>query len=351
MLFQASNLVWPFTMNYAWNQTDCVNCDEPITTVETLWQIPLHEWTYPNGRAICHSLKSTERDRKRAFFRTNGAKHCCYRRCQMRPSAFSLINSNIEQMKSAWRFLLHHDFDWSRCLFLATRSCRTLSDPSCLPEDQPHSGDLLFDLLKYNFDRHAASYRSPFVIELDLFWLSEKKEHRLEALIRFIDYILNSEEYGYAYFVSIEQALEWLKYPRRLTELQDFWAFSCRDTLYEYDIDCSRHGSKTEKNFIDSNEEAQRLLAENRSNGTDAPPMDRRAEELFRSGIVVHSIWVFLLLIITVLFYDKYFASKWAFSPSCVILGSIRIFILPFFSHYSTINFWKKKQPTNRSFS
>ena len=135
--------------------------------------------------------------------------------------------------------------------------------------------------------------------------MSEKNDTRLEALIRFIDYILNSDEYGYAYFVSIEQALEWLKYPRRLSELQDFWAFGCRDTLYEYDIDCSRHGSK-----IDSNEEAQRLLAENTSNSTDAPPMDRRAEELFRSGIVVHSIWVFLLLIITVLFYDKYFASK-----------------------------------------
>jgi hypothetical protein len=185
-----------------------------------------------------------------------------------------------------------------------------LSDPSCLPEGKPHSGDLFFELLKYNFDRHASSHRSPFVIELDLSWLSEKTDIRLEALIRFIDYILNSDEYRHAYFVSIEQALEWLKYPRPLSELQDFWAFSCRDTLYEYDIDCSRHGSQGDKNFIDSNEEAQRLLAENKSNATDAPPMDRRAEELFRSGIVVYSMWVFLLLIITVLFYDKYFASK-----------------------------------------
>jgi hypothetical protein len=107
------------------------------------------------------------------------------------------------------------------------------------------------------------------------------------------------------YFISIEQALEWLKYPRILNELEDFWAFSCSETIYEYDIDCS----DTELSFS-KKEEAQRLIKTNKTNSTDSDSSSRQAEELFRSGIVLHSVWIFILLILTVLFYDKYFANK-----------------------------------------
>jgi len=194
-----------------------------------------------------------------------------------------------------------------RCFFflLATTSCRTLSDPSCLPDDQPHSVELYFDLIKYNFDRHSSlelGHRSPFLLELDLFWLSEHQNKRLEALIRFIEYILNSEDHRYVYFVSIEQAIEWLKYPRSLDQLDDFWAFSCSETIYEYDIDCSDSESSLSKK-----EEAKRLTNKNETNSESS---SRQAEDLFRSGIVLHSTWIFILLILTVLFYDKYFANK-----------------------------------------
>ena len=52
MLFKSSNLIWPFTLNYPFNKTDCINCDESDKTIEALWQFPLHEWTYPNGNFI-----------------------------------------------------------------------------------------------------------------------------------------------------------------------------------------------------------------------------------------------------------------------------------------------------------
>jgi hypothetical protein len=191
---------------------------------------------------------------------------------------------------------------------LATSSCRTLSDPTCLPDDKSHSVDLYFDLIKYNFDRHSSltlGHRSPFIIELDLFWLSEHQNKRLEALIRFIEYILNTEEYRYVYFVSIEQALEWLKYPRRLNELEDFWAFSCSEIIYEYDIDCS----DMELNFS-IKDNAKNLIKKNQTNTTDSQSSFRQAEDLFRSEIVLYSVWIFILLILTVLFYDNYFANK-----------------------------------------
>lgn len=163
-----------------------------------------------------------------------------------------------------------------------------------------------YDLIKHNFDRHTSltlGRRSPFIIELDLMWLSEHQDKRLEALMHFIEYVLASPDHRYVYFVSMEQALEWLKYPRTLNQLADFWAFSCSDITYEYDIDCSDNESGTSA-------EAKKLSGKNQSNSSESETQSRQAEELFRSGIVLHSTWIFILLILSVLFYDHYFVSK-----------------------------------------
>lgn len=237
MLFKSSNLVWPFTMNYQFNQTDCLNCAETNQTIDSLWQFPLHEWINPN----------------------------------------------------------------------TSTTCRTLADPNCLPDDQAHTVDFYFDFIKHNFERHSSldlGQRSPFIIELDLFWLADHKNKRLEALIRFIEMVLSDEKYRHVYFVSIEQALQWLQYPRKLSELDDFWAFSCSDIIYEYDIECFADPSKSFK------EKAEHLKDSNETNSTDSVLLDRQAEDLFRSGIVLHSVWITFALIIIVLFYDKYFTNK-----------------------------------------
>jgi hypothetical protein len=59
MLFKSSNFIWPFTLNYSFNKTDCLNCDDSNKTIEALWQFPLHEWTQPNGNFfyVKHDLK------------------------------------------------------------------------------------------------------------------------------------------------------------------------------------------------------------------------------------------------------------------------------------------------------
>ena len=75
-------------------------------------------------------------------------------------------------------------------------------------------------------------------------------------------------------------------------------AFSCSETIYEYDIDCSDSSSSSSK----KDEEAKRLTSKNQSNSTDSSSSARQAEELFRSGIVLHSIWIFILLILSVSF-------------------------------------------------
>lgn len=159
----------------------------------------------------------------------------------------------------------------------------------------------------YNFERHsslAIGYRSPFIIQLDLSWLSQQKNQRLQALIRFIQFILNSPNHRYVYFISIEKALEWLKYPRSFNDLRDFWAFNCDDKIYDYDTDCSTTELNEKISIMES------LISTNKTNTSNSQPIDRQAEKLFSSDIALHALWISILLILSVLFYDKYFTTK-----------------------------------------
>ncbi|CAF1099572.1 unnamed protein product [Rotaria sordida] len=215
MLFKSSSLMYPFTLDYLFDQTDCINCQQWTKPFEAFWQFPLHEWTYPN----------------------------------------------------------------------ATISCRTFFDSSCLPINQSHTVDLLFDFIMHNFERHSSifvGYRSPFIIQLDLSWLSQHKNLHLQALIRFIKYILNSSNHRYVYFVSIEKVLEWFKYPRSLDELHDFWAFSCNDKIYENDIDCfDKELNENEKDNIFNRENIKLLKSNNRTNGSHSENVNHQTERLF----------------------------------------------------------------------
>ena len=194
---------------------------------------------------------------------------------------------------------------------VATTSCRTLSDPSCFPTDQPLSADLYFDFLMHNFERHSSlsmGHRSPFVIQLDLAWLSQKRKQRLQALLRFIQFISTSPNHRYVYFVSIEKALEWFKYPRLLEDLREFWAFNCDQKIYDYTSDCSSTGlTEDEQKFIST---TANIKSNNKTNASDSSPVDRQAEKLFSSSIAFHALWISVLLILSVLFYDKYLTTK-----------------------------------------
>ncbi|UJR10072.1 hypothetical protein I4U23_014294 [Adineta vaga] len=209
--------------------------------------------------------------------------------------------------EALWQFPLH---EWTYPK--ANTSCRILSDPSCLPTDQPHTADIYYNFLIYNFERHsslAIGRRSPFVIQLDLSWLAQNKKIRLQALVRFIEHLLTSPDHRYVYFVSMEKALEWLKYPRPLNELKDFWPFTCSDKTYEYDADCSNIDTdSTEQEKQNMN--AQHLKSNNGTNTTGTEYIDRQAEKLFRSSIAFHALWISIVLILCVLIYDKYFATK-----------------------------------------
>lgn len=167
----------------------------------------------------------------------------------------------------------------------------------------------------YNFKRHTSSSigrRSPWVIELDFAWLVRPNDPRLSALLRFIKLIVNNPKYRYVYFVSIEKALEWMKYPRPLKDLRQFWAFRCSDTPQVYSTDCSYqplHDDIDAPTSTSSKSEA--LKGDNVTNKTiEMQILERQAEKLFANGITLHLFWAFIVLVLSILFYDKYFVTK-----------------------------------------
>jgi len=203
-----------------------------------------------------------------------------------------------KSIDALWEFPLH---EWVHPN--ATVACRTLSDSSCLPNHHP-TVNILYEHLIHNFNLHYATNRAPFIIELDLLWLQDKKQQRLEAIVRFIERLLTFDD---IYFVSIEQALEWLKYPRPLEATKEFWAFSnCDDIHYEYDIECSDDDQIEKAKLLNDDKKIKE-----EDNKTSSPLLSEfQNEQLFRSSLLVHCLWIFLLLVLSVIFYDKYFTAK-----------------------------------------
>ncbi|CAF1061212.1 unnamed protein product [Didymodactylos carnosus] len=194
-----------------------------------------------------------------------------------------------------WEFPLHH---WhhpnSKIFYKTTVKCRTLADDhsQCFPNGE--SVDLLYELIMYNFNLHYNVNRAPFVIELDLYWL-HNNDQRQEAIVRFIENLLTKKNDD-IYFVSISQALEWMKYPRLINETKTFWAFQCGDTKYDYDIECTDNDDNNMNGDLKNAKDKEETI------------VDYQNEQLFRSGMLFHCTWIFLLLILAIIFYDKYLA-------------------------------------------
>ena len=159
----------------------------------------------------------------------------------------------------------------------------------------------------YNFERHVSlvlGQRCPWIIQLDFSWLSQPKNARLQALIRFIRTIVQNRSYRHVYFVSLEKALEWMKYPRPISEIGDFWPFLCNDPQRVITTDCSSNEIIERSGKI---VDVDRLTdTENKTNRSKSLFVDLAGEKLFPNGLAFHIIWIFILLVLTVLFYDKY---------------------------------------------
>ncbi|XP_014680438.1 PREDICTED: uncharacterized protein LOC106820435 [Priapulus caudatus] len=79
------------------------------------------------------------------------------------------------------------------------------------------------DLLRYNFARHYLTNKAPFPVYLRARWF-EEAHYNIEALEEFLDELLLMKD---VFFVTISQAVDWMKQPTKLADIQDFAPWRC----------------------------------------------------------------------------------------------------------------------------
>ncbi|XP_054166467.1 chitin deacetylase 1-like [Oppia nitens] len=93
---------------------------------------------------------------------------------------------------------------------------------TCHHADQcvfPHATDDddiedIVNFLKDNFERHYGTNRAPFQLNFHVTWFTQKGH--IKALNRFMDYLLTLKD---VWFVTYQQLVEWMREPKRLSEL------------------------------------------------------------------------------------------------------------------------------------
>ncbi len=121
--------------------------------------------------------------------------------------------------------MVMNEFDGSGILNVNERS--PLSS-SCAMVDSCniHDAEQFYNALSINFQRHYESNRAPLGIYMHAAWFIGRPD-MFEALLYWIDQVL--ADYPEAYFVSMSQAIEWMKNPTKLTALSGFggWKNQC----------------------------------------------------------------------------------------------------------------------------
>lgn len=94
-----------------------------------------------------------------------------------------------------------------------------LADQCVFADDE----DTVFEFLLENFLRHYRTNRAPLGLYFHVNWFTDKI--KTKALHRFVDHVLKN--YDNAWFVTMQQALLWMRSPKRSAELRDLEAWAC----------------------------------------------------------------------------------------------------------------------------
>ncbi|XP_051176820.1 chitin deacetylase 1 isoform X1 [Leptopilina boulardi] len=95
------------------------------------------------------------------------------------------------------------------------------------------SGEDVYKILMLNFKRHYLSNRAPLGLHLHSAWLQNSAYNY--AFTKFMDEVLRLSD---VYFVTSHQALEWIRYPTPVNNLQTFESWQCNKQFEPYEIAC-----------------------------------------------------------------------------------------------------------------
>lgn len=100
---------------------------------------------------------------------------------------------------------------------------------SCVFLDQcvfPDDPEAIFDFLIHNFERHYLTNKAPLVLNLHVNWVTD--DSKVTALDVFIDQML--QNFPDAWFVTMQQALDWMRHPISANFAPNFEAWKCPKT-------------------------------------------------------------------------------------------------------------------------
>ena len=119
-----------------------------------------------------------------------------------------------------WSMVMN-EFDGSGIL---NKNERSPVSSSCAMVDSCNMLDAeqFYNALSINFQRHYETNRAPLGIYMHAAWFIGRPE-MFEALLYWIDQVL--KEFPETYFVSMSQAIEWMKNPTKLSDLSGFGAW------------------------------------------------------------------------------------------------------------------------------
>ncbi|KAH8263249.1 hypothetical protein KR044_006466, partial [Drosophila immigrans] len=93
----------------------------------------------------------------------------------------------------------------------------------------PHlTGEDIYRMLTYNFKRHYLSNRAPFGLYFHSTWF--KKVDYLNAFLRFLD---DMQKLPDVYFVTNQQAIQWMRQPTPSNQLHQFQPWACQPKQLE----------------------------------------------------------------------------------------------------------------------
>ncbi|GBN39416.1 hypothetical protein AVEN_140279-1 [Araneus ventricosus] len=100
---------------------------------------------------------------------------------------------------------------------------------SCVFMDQcvfPDDPEEIYNFLVYNFLRHYTTNKAPFVLNFHVNWVTD--DAKVAALDVFIDHVL--ETYPDVWFVTMQQAVQWMRSPMPSEMVKSFEGWKCPRT-------------------------------------------------------------------------------------------------------------------------
>ncbi|GIY16962.1 chitin-binding type-2 domain-containing protein [Caerostris extrusa] len=152
-------------------------------------------------------------------------------------------NCPTRSFPGIWEFPLNtqvsDDETGSTCVFL----------DQCVFPDDPEA---VYDFLAYNFERHYSTNKAPLVLNFHVNWVID--DNKAAALDVFIDSVL--ETYPDAWFVTMQQAIQWMRNPMTSEMAKSFEGWKCpRTRMAGCNIPRTcrvklRHGTRVELRYL-----------------------------------------------------------------------------------------------------